>query len=92
MILSFTNIRKVPREVLKTSGFARDLANVNEWKIMFDPYNAFSYFIGNTNTHTKHREFYSYPNVKFGCNLVSVMHFTETARMHRLICAFVVRK
>ena len=45
MILSFINIRQVPREVLKTSGFAlgfqrlpRDLANVNEWKIMFDPY------------------------------------------------------
>ena len=45
MILSFVNIRKVPREMLKTSGFAlgfqhlpRDLANVNEWKIMFDPY------------------------------------------------------
>ena len=45
MILSFINIRKVPRKVLKTSGFAlgfqhlpRDLANVNEWKIMFDPY------------------------------------------------------
>ena len=46
MILSFINIRKIPREMLKTSGFAlsfqhlpRDLANVNEWKIMFDPYN-----------------------------------------------------
>ena len=54
MIFSFTNIRKVPREVLKiegsremlkTSGFVlgfqhlpRDLANVNESKIMFDPY------------------------------------------------------
>ena len=45
MILSFVNICKVPREMLKTSGFAlgfqrlpRDLANVNEWKIMFDPY------------------------------------------------------
>ena len=45
MILSFINIRKVPREMLKTSGFAlrfqrlpRDIANVNEWKIMFDPY------------------------------------------------------
>ena len=52
MILSFINIRKVPREMLKTSGFAlgfqhlalgfqhlpRGLANVNEWKIMFDPY------------------------------------------------------
>ena len=45
MILSFINIRKVPREMLKTSGFAlgfqhfpRDLANVNEWEIMFDPY------------------------------------------------------
>ena len=46
MILSFINIRKAPREILKTSGFAlsfqhlpRDLANVYEWKIMFDPYN-----------------------------------------------------
>ena len=45
MILSFINIRKVPREMLKNSGFAlsfqhlpRDHANVNEWKIMFDPY------------------------------------------------------
>ena len=45
MILSFINIRQVPREMLKTSGFAlafqhlhRDLANVSEWKIMFDPY------------------------------------------------------
>ena len=49
MILSFINIRKVPREMLKTSGFAlgfqhlpRDLANVNEWKIMFDSYNIYS--------------------------------------------------
>ena len=58
MILSFINIRNVPREVLKTEGYIRkvpreklktegfgfqhlprDLANVNEWKIMFDPYN-----------------------------------------------------
>ena len=45
MIFSFINIRNVPREMLKTSGFAlgfqhlpRDLANVNEWKIMFNPY------------------------------------------------------
>ena len=45
MILSFINIRKVPRERLKTLGFAlgfqhlpRDLANVNEWNIMFDTY------------------------------------------------------
>ena len=45
MILSFINIRKVPREMLKTSDFAlsfqqlsRDLANVKEWKSMFDPY------------------------------------------------------
>ena len=46
MIYSFINIRKVPREGLKTSGFTlgfqhfpRDLANVNEWKIMFGPSN-----------------------------------------------------
>ena len=55
MILSFINIRKVPREMLKTSGFAlgfqhlpQDLASVNEWKIMFDPYNqgqANAYFV-----------------------------------------------
>ena len=44
MILLFINIRYVPRKWLKTSGFAlgfqrfpRDLADVNEWKIMFDP-------------------------------------------------------
>ena len=44
MILTFINIRKVPRELLKTSGFALgfqhlhpDLENVNEWKTMFDP-------------------------------------------------------
>ena len=45
MILSIINIRKVPWQMLTTSGFAlsfqhlpRDHANVNEWKIMFDPY------------------------------------------------------
>ena len=39
------NIRQVPWEVLKTAAFGlgfqhlpRDLANVNEWKTMFDPY------------------------------------------------------
>ena len=39
------NIRQVPREVLKTAvsglGFQhlpRDLANVNAWKTMFEPY------------------------------------------------------
>ena len=44
MILSFINIRETPQELLKTWGFAlrfqhfpRDLANVNELKIMFDP-------------------------------------------------------
>ena len=45
MILSFINIRKVPRDVLKTLGtlgfqhLPWNLASVNEWKIMFDPYN-----------------------------------------------------
>ena len=40
------NVCQVPRELLKTSAFGlgfqqlpRDLANVNAWKIMFDPYN-----------------------------------------------------
>ena len=39
------NIRQVPWEVLKTSAsglrlehLPRDLANVNAWKTMFDPY------------------------------------------------------
>ena len=43
MILACINILKVTREMLKTSGFdlgfqhlPRDLANVNQWKIMFD--------------------------------------------------------
>ena len=44
MIVSFINIPKDPRGVLKTSGFAlgfqhfaRDLANVNEWKTCLIP-------------------------------------------------------
>ena len=44
MILSFINISRFLREVLRTSGFAlgfqlfpRDLVNVCEWKIMFYP-------------------------------------------------------
>ena len=44
MALSFINIHKVPQGELETSGYVldfqhspRDLANVNEWKIMFDP-------------------------------------------------------
>ena len=59
MILSIINIFKVPREVLKTEGkslktsgfalgfqhFPRDLANVNEWKIMFDPSNDTRYLL-----------------------------------------------
>ena len=45
MVFQCVNIRQVPREVLKTAasglGFQhllRDLANVNAWKTMFDPY------------------------------------------------------
>ena len=45
MVLQCINIRQVPREVLKTLasglGFQHlpwDLANVNAWKTMFDPY------------------------------------------------------
>ena len=40
--------------MLKTEGYAlsfqhspRDLANVNEWKIMFDPYNVIKALVGN---------------------------------------------
>ena len=45
MIFQCINIRQVPWEVLKTVAFSlgfqhlpRDLANVNAWKTMFDPY------------------------------------------------------
>ena len=45
MVFQSINIRRVPREVLKTTasglGFQhlpRDLANVKTWKIIFDPY------------------------------------------------------
>ena len=46
MVFQCINIRQAPREVLKTAasglGFQHlpwDLANVNAWKTMFDPYN-----------------------------------------------------
>ena len=46
MVFQCINIRQVPWEVLKTAAFGlgfqhlpRDLANVNVWKTMFDPYN-----------------------------------------------------
>ena len=45
MVFQCINIRQVPWEVLKTAVFgrgfqhiSRDLANVNAWKTMFDPY------------------------------------------------------
>ena len=45
MIFQYINICQVPREMLKTSAYGlgfqhlpRDLANVNAWKSMFDPY------------------------------------------------------
>ena len=47
MIFQCINIRQSPWEVLKTAAFGlgfqhlpRDLANVNAWKTMFDPYNS----------------------------------------------------
>ena len=46
MVFQCINIRQVSWEVLKTAAFGldfqhlqRDLANVNAWKNMFDPYN-----------------------------------------------------
>ena len=45
MVFQCINIRQVPLEVLKTAAFGLgfqhlpgDLANVNAWKTMFDPY------------------------------------------------------
>ena len=57
MVFECINIRQVPWEVLKTAaegrGFQhlpRDLANVNAWKTMFDPYsNAWRLDIYNVN-------------------------------------------
>ena len=46
MVFQCINICQVPREVLKTAASSlvfqhlpQDLANVNAWKTMFDPYN-----------------------------------------------------
>ena len=51
MVFQCINIRQVPWEVLKTAAFGlgfqhlpRDLANVNVWKTMFDPFNNSYYF------------------------------------------------
>ena len=41
MILSFISIRKVPRKGFQH--FPRVLANVNKWKIMFDPSNQYRF-------------------------------------------------
>ena len=43
MVFQCINIRQMPWEVLKTAAFGiqhlpRDLANVNAWKTIFDPY------------------------------------------------------
>ena len=45
MVFQCINIRQVPKHVLKTRAFGLsfqhlpwDLANVNAWKTMFDPY------------------------------------------------------
>ena len=45
IVFQCINVCQVPRELLKTSAFGlgfqqlpRDLANVNAWKTMFDPY------------------------------------------------------
>ena len=51
MVFQCINIREVPWEVLKTAAFGlgfqhlpRDLANVNAWRTMFDPYIGTYYF------------------------------------------------
>ena len=53
MVFQCMNIRQVPREVLihTVSGLdfqhlPRDLANVNAWKTMFDPYIKVSKYLG----------------------------------------------
>ena len=96
MILSFINICKVPREMLKTSGFAlgfqhfpQDLANVNEWKIMSDPYTS--------NVHAQPSSGAGF--LIFGRTIHLLSYFmwansegsSDTAGMHRLAWAFTGR-
>ena len=52
MFFQCINIRQVPWEVLKTAAFGlgfqhlpRDLANVNAWKTMFDPYRELTFLL-----------------------------------------------
>ena len=79
MILSFINTRKVPREMLKTSGFAlglqhlpRDLANVNEWKIKFDPYSLIGKLtIGKSDSYMKYMMCCSSPTGKLKAVLIN---------------------
>ena len=54
MVFQCINIRQVPWEVLKIAAFGlgfqhlpRDLANVNAWKTMFDPYKVISKIVAN---------------------------------------------
>ena len=54
MVFQCINIRQVPWEVLKTAAFGlgfqhlpRDLANVNAWKTIFDPYIHISHNVRN---------------------------------------------
>ena len=66
MVFQCINIRQVPWEVLKTAAFGlgfqhlpRDLANVNAWKTMFDPYinNLLSHYYANV---IRQMEYYIY--------------------------------
>ena len=51
MVFQSINICKVPWEVVKTAAFGlgfqhlpQDLANINAWKTMFDPYSKIDFF------------------------------------------------
>ena len=57
MVFQCINIHQVPWEVLKTAAYGlgfqhlpRELANVNAWKTMFDPYNILFAFVVSTQT------------------------------------------
>ena len=72
MILSFINIRKVPLEVLKLSGFVlsfqhflRDLAIVNDRKIIFDPSIVSDFVINCVN----------YVSVYFSCSIQMILSY-----------------
>ena len=74
MVFQCINIHQVPWEMLKTAAFGhgfqhlpRDLANVNAWKTMFDPYIEFD-FQHHKTIYCIHSLWEGYPDKCFCCD------------------------